>query len=187
MFSESMQCYYFKRSFFLGAFLFCILVFGAGLAGIINNFHDGLSYLTVICSLIFGYVFGKVRTIPNIIIDENSFSKRTFDSLFSNVETTCEWEWIYSIVTSPEEHCTYVDWTKIKDEQTLDILLAKKMTDEQKQKYKQLIKEKQIGRICISSFLSGYEQIIAHIVSKKRDIMLDENTKKVIEKVKLNN
>lgn len=181
-----MQYYYFKRIFFLGAFLFCILVFGAGLAGIINDSHDWLSYLTVICSLILGYVFGKARTIPNIIIDENSLSKRTFDSSFSNVETRCEWEWIYSIITSSEDHCTYIDWTKIKDKQTLDILLAKKLTAEQKKKYQWLVKNKQIGRICISSFLSGYEQIVAYVVSKTKDIQIDETTRKIIEKVNLN-
>jgi hypothetical protein len=182
-----MQYYYFKRSFFIGFFLFCILGFGAGLAGVINNSHDWSSYLTVILSLILCYVFVKVKTLPNIIIEENGLRKRTFDSPLSNSETTCKWEWIYSIVTSPEEHCTYVDWTKIKDERTLDILLAKKLTYEQNQKYQQLIKEKQIGRICISSLLSGYEQIIAHIVSKTKNVeIIDEATKKIIEKVNSN-
>jgi hypothetical protein len=181
-----MKYYYLKRRYSTGFFLFCILCFCAGLAGIINKFHIWLSYITVIISPIVIYYFWKTRTLPSIVIDDNYLRQRKFNVRFNVVETICEWEWIYSITTNSEAHCTYIDWTKIKDKQTLDILFAKKLTDEQKQKYRQLVKNNQIGRICISTFLSEYEQIITHIVSKMKDIEIDETTSKIIEKVNFN-
>jgi hypothetical protein len=73
---------------------------------------------------------------------------------------------------------------KSNDEQLKSTLLQ---VNKNKEQIKKLIDSKQIGSIIISSHFTEYEQILAQIVSKTKDIEIDETTRKIIEKVKLNN
>jgi hypothetical protein len=174
-----MQTYYQKRKYLIGFTLLFTISLIAGVYEIFSEFYLGIQI--TILSLILIYIFTQAK--PKITIDENQIYKKVF-----NKEEIYNWEWIYAIKTEKSTttgyYTTHVYWVKSNDEQLKSTLLQ---VNKNKEQIKKLIDSKQIGSIIISSHFTEYEQILAQIVSKTKDIEIDETTRKIIEKVKLNN
>ena len=169
-----MNTYYLKKRYSIGFALLFVLAFILGVYFIFykNDFWEGI--YPIIISPILLYLDFKIATEVVIITTAESIKKKTVKK-----EEVCNWEWIRAIKTKEYYYPSYICyisiyWSKVNEQQQKYQLIDGNKNNDQK------------GVLIITSFFSNYKQIVTYVVSKTKDIEIDETTRKIIEKVKLN-
>lgn len=166
-----MNIYYRKKIYTVAFSLFFFMVFVLGLYVIYykGNLLEGI--IPIITSPILAYIYFKMAN--EVIITTDAFIKKiTFKK-----EEVCNWEWIRAIKTrkyySPYYACyTYIYWSRNGENQKEYQIVGDNKGNEQN------------GELVIKSHFSNYKQLLNYIVSKTKDIEIDDTTRKIIEKVK---
>jgi hypothetical protein len=159
-----MQIYNYKKKYRAG------LTVAFGIASVIGIYlaisGQIIGILLSIASIILAYAFYKAKV--EIITNDNYIKKVIF-----NNEEECYWQWIYAITTERSNitghYSTVIYWSKLDQNQLDEYLSVSNKCNEN------------VGKMIITSHISGYEQLLKEIVSHKNDASLDQTTIKLVK------
>jgi hypothetical protein len=162
--------YHIKKIYKIGPALLFTLGAVAGVYAFLFTRHFWEGVVLAVISPILIYVFLRAVTKVSIFTTIDFIKKKT-----PIKEEICNWEWIRAIKTIkyyfPSYTCyTLIYWSKKDGHQQKKPLIGENINSEQN------------GVLVIESYISNYKHIIAYVVSKAKDIEIDQATRKIIEK-----